>query len=89
MSKFKKISLSSIAILFISGCSGPGAETEFAPGTILNPSPVTSPVTSSTNHVKYGETVTTTNGWNISADTTDPVEKKTLPNGWTIEVKYE
>lgn len=75
--------------LFIASCSGPGAESEFAPGTILNPSPVTSPVTSSTNHVKYGESVTTTNGWNVSADTTDSVEKKTLPNGWTIEAKYE
>lgn len=74
-----------VALLFLFACTGPGADSGFAPGA----EHVVPPSTNSTNHVKYGQTVTLGNGWQVSNDNTDPVEQKTLPNGWQIEVKYE
>lgn len=76
-----------IPVLFLAACSGPGAETGFAPGMVTTP--VTVPTTASTNYIKYGEVVHTSNGWIVSNDNTDPVQEKTLSNGWTVEVKYE
>lgn len=76
-----------LPVLFLFACTGPGAETGFAPGASA---PVVPPATTTTtNHVKYGETVMTSNGWQVSNDNADPVEQKTLPNGWQVEVKYE
>lgn len=77
-----------IPLLFLVACSGPGADSGFAPGSAAV-MPVTLPTTTSTNHVKYGEVVITGNGWTVSNDNTDPVEQKTLANGWTVEIKYE
>lgn len=39
--------------------------------------------------IKYAETQTTSNGWEITMDTTDPVEDVALGNGWNVEVRYE
>ena len=44
---------------------------------------------SNESSIKYGESVTLTNGWDMSIDTTDPVEEVTLASGWNVEVKYE
>lgn len=74
-------------ILFLVACTGPGAESGFAPGAVITP--VVEPTTTSSNHIKYGQAVTTSNNWEVAMDTTDPVEQKTLSNGWTVEVKYE
>lgn len=75
-----------LPILFLVACTGPGADSGFAPG-LANAPPVTT--TTASNHIKYGEVVTTSNSWQVAMDTTDPVEQKTLSNGWTVEVKYE
>lgn len=75
-----------IPVLFFAACSGPGADAGFAPGMATEP--ITLPVTP-TNNIKNGEVVRTSNGWTVSNDNTDPVEQKTLSNGWTVEVKYE
>lgn len=74
-------------ILFLVACTGPGTGAGFAPGKANTP--VVTPTTTSTNHIKYGEVVTSSNNWKVAMDTTDPVEQKTLSNGWTMEVKYE
>lgn len=74
-------------ILFLAACTGPGSDSGFAPGTVSTP--VVTPTTTSTNHIKYGEVVTTSNNSEVAMDATDPVEQKTLSNGWTVEVKYE
>lgn len=75
------------SVLFLVACSGPGSESGFAPGEAIKQ--VTLPEATSTNHIKYGELVNTSNGWRVSNDNTDPVEQKTLSNGWMVEVKYE
>lgn len=77
--------LTMIPIFFLMACSGPGADSGFAPGAAA----VVPVTTTSSNHLKYGEMVTTSNGWQVAHDNTDPVEQKTLSNGWTVEVKYE
>lgn len=74
-------------ILFLVGCTGPGADSGFAPGATIIP--VVLPTTSSSDHVKYGEIVTTANNWEVAMDTSDPIEEKVLSNGWNVEVKYE
>lgn len=76
-----------ISLFFLVACSGPGADSGFAPGVVTTP--VTLPAATPLNHIKYGELVTTSNGWIVSNDSADPVEHKTLSNGWTVEVKYE
>jgi hypothetical protein len=78
-----------ILSFFIAACSGPGAEKGFAPGTVVNPSPVPSPESTTTSNVKYGQRVVTANNWEVVTDSSDPVEHKQLSNGWTVEVKYE
>lgn len=75
------------SILFLVACTGPGASSGFAPGAAAPV--VVEPTTTSTNHIKYGEVVTTSNNYEVSMDNADPVEQKTLANGWTVEVKYE
>ena len=77
-----------LPILFLFACTGPGADSGFAPGAAIVPVSAT-PTTTATSSIKYGETVTTSNNWQVSNDNTDPVEQKTLSNGWTVEVKYE
>lgn len=77
-----------VPFLFIVACSGPGAASGFAPGVALQP--VVTPVTDAADYnVKHGEVVTTASGWQVSHDSTDPVEQKTLLSGWTVGVKYE
>lgn len=76
-----------IPLLFLVACTGPGADSGFAPGAAIQP--VSSLTSTTEDHVKHGEVVTTSNGWIVSNDNTDPVEQKTLSNGWMVEVKYE
>lgn len=75
-------------ILFLVACTGPGSDSGFAPGAVVKPVSAT-PTTTAEGSVKYGSTVTTSNNWQVSHDNADPVEQKTLSNGWTVEVKYE
>lgn len=77
-----------ISLLFFVACTGPGAESGFAPGAAIE-QPVMSFENAPANHVRHGEIVVTSNGWTVSSDNTDPVEQKTLSNGWMVEVKYE
>ena len=56
--------------------------------------PVTSPFITVTDisaqsNFKFGESNTSTNGWEISIDTTDPVEEVLLASGWNLEVRFE
>ncbi len=83
-----KTVLTLFPILFLVACTGPGADSGFAPGAVQAPVSAT-PTTTAEGSVKYGETVTTSNNWQVSHDNADPVEQKTLSNGWTVEVKYE
>ena len=78
-----------LPILFLFACTGPGAESGFAPGGGLAAPVSATPTTTATSSIKYGQTITTSNNWQVSNDNTDPVEQKTLSNGWTVEVKYE
>jgi hypothetical protein len=41
------------------------------------------------SYMKYGEKKTIANGWEMSMNTTDPVERIALENGWTAEVKHK
>lgn len=77
----------SFSFLFLVACTDSGADLGFAPSAAVQP--VTLPTTITTNHVKYGEVVTTGNGWTVSNDNTDSVEQKTLASGWKVQVKYE
>lgn len=77
-----------ISLLFLVACTGPGADSGFAPGAATE-QPVMSFEDRPANHVRHGEIVVTANGWTVSNDNTDPIEQKTLSNGWMVEVKYE
>lgn len=77
-----------LLFLFLVACTGPGASSGFAPGAAIIPVSAT-PTTTATSSIKYGETITTTNNWQVSNDNSDLVEQKTLSNGWQVEVKYE
>ncbi len=83
-----KIVLILFPILLLVACTGPGAASGFAPGAVVAPVSAT-PTTTAQDSVRYGEMIITSNNWQISHDNTDPVEQKTLSNGWTVEVKYE
>ena len=69
-------------IFLLQSCSG--ASNGFAPGaaTVIPNSPLVS-------NIKYGQIITLGNNWEVTIDNADFVENKVLPNGWTVEVKYE
>ena len=72
-----------MSVLFFSACSGSG--TGYAPGA-------DAPAGASNNkdvYLSQSQQVTTTNGWVLDADQTNPVQPKTLVNGWKVEVRYE
>lgn len=53
------------------------------------PVALTPPASSASSvHMKYGETQIA-GGWEVSLDTSDPVETIEMANGWTVEVVYE
>lgn len=76
-----------LAIALISLLTVACGQTEgFAPAT----TPFVAPTDiSAQSNLKFGESNTSANGWEISLDTTDPVEEVLLANGWNVEVKYE
>lgn len=56
--------------------------------------PTTSPFISVTDisdqsNFKFGESNTSSNGWEMSIDTTDPVKEVLLASGWSFEVRFE
>lgn len=62
-----------------------------APSEPLPPgsgAPPSSP-SSAESLMKYAETQSLANGWEVSLDTSDPVETIQLANGWTVEVVHE
>lgn len=63
-----------------SACSGAG--TGYAPGPAA-------PAANENVYLSQSQQVTTSNGWVLDADQTNPVQSKTLGNGWKIEVRYE
>jgi hypothetical protein len=69
------------------GCGGQSGG--IAPSHPNNNLPTLVIDTADQSNFKYGETQTTSNQWEVSIDTTDPVENVTLSNGWNVEVKYE
>ena len=77
-----KTLIGGIFLLAVSSCGQPSGN---APGG-QDPAPI--PVTPpSTAVMKFGETVTTSSGWTVTVDSSDPVESSTLANGWTVEVQ--
>ena len=69
--------------LLASACSKSGGG--YAPG-------LAEPIASAQNKnvfLSQSQQVTTSNGWVLDADQTNPVQSKTLVNGWKVEVRYE
>ncbi len=83
--KFAKVFLLiPMCAIFVS-CSK--ATDGVAPG-----SPITPPsavLDSSDANMKYGSIVTSSSGWVINFDSTDPVKATTTATGWQVEIKYE
>ncbi len=80
--KFKILYL--ILSLLVVSCSQ--SSDGFAPTETTLP-PIIEPTND--NNFKYGETVTTSGGWEASLDTTDSINDINIANGWVVEVKYE
>ncbi len=59
-----------------------------APSPVLNNPPAAVIDVTYEAHMKFGKNQTV-NGWQVSLDTTDPVETITLANGWNVEVADE
>lgn len=72
-----------ITSLILAGCGGAG--NGFAPSNIVN-SPTNFADVSKESNFKYGESSSSSNGWEMSIDTTDPVQEIVLANGWNVEV---
>lgn len=70
--------------LLASACGGQSGG--FAPTTTPF---VTLTDISAQSNFKFGESNTSSGGWEMSIDTTDPVEEVLLANGWNVEVKFE
>ncbi len=83
--KFQVMVILIASTLFV-GCGGQSGG--LAPSRDILP---TLPITdvSGDSNLKYGESVSSINGWEVSIDTTDPIEEVTLANSWNVEVKYE
>ncbi len=82
MESFNKVFLIIFVVLFMQSCGQPAGN---APG-ITTDSPATGLYEVS---VTNGESQITSNGWTIGVDTTDPVQRVTLANGWTVEDAHE
>lgn len=75
-----------IALLCLLTAACGGQSGGFAPTTTPF---VTLTDISEQSNFKFGESNTTSNGWEMSLDTTDPVEEVLLANGWNVEVRFE
>ena len=71
-------------LCFLESCGAPSGNAPSTP--VPTPSPST---TVYETFPKFGETKSTSLGWEVTADTSDSIETKTLANGWTIEVLHE
>jgi hypothetical protein len=80
------IAMSILVLVLASGCGQPSGN---APGAAPSPDPIDPPSSSYSAVMKYGQTVTTTSGWTVSIDNSDPVVNSSLANGWTVEVLNE
>ncbi len=74
-----------IILGFMFGCGGQGSGV--APSAPAPPA--ISIVIDNQSVLKYGQQVSSINGWNVSIDHSDPVETVNLANGWTVEVLHE
>jgi hypothetical protein len=74
-----------LIVVVMQSCSGPSGG--FAPGG--SSELPASPATGYQMNYKNGINATTSSGWNITMDTTDPIQNKAANGGWTVEVKYE
>lgn len=70
--------------LLIAACGGQSGG--FAPTT--TPFVAFTDISAESNF-KFGESNISTNGWELSIDTTDPVEEVLLASGWNVEVRFE
>ena len=75
--------------VLISSCGQPGGSAPSAPPPVPTPTPPIPSTPVSSAILKNGESVTTSGGWTVSFDSTDPVETSVLANGWTVEVLHE
>ncbi len=82
-----RIIIKFLICVLIVGCQQP--DQSFAPSDPDPYFPEIPDPQGNTSTIKYGQTITTMNGWKASLDTADFVQPQTLPNGWTVEVKYE
>ncbi len=79
--RFLLIPMCAIAV----GCKK--ATDGVAPGAPVSPPSVV--LDSSNANMKYGSIVTSSSGWVINFDSTDPVKATTTASGWQVEIKYE
>lgn len=82
-----KILLLISTLFFITACGGQSGG--LAPSKDQNQP--TAPIAdiSYESNFRFAESKTTGNGWEVTLDTTDPVEHVALGNGWTVEVMHE
>lgn len=77
----------SIALFCLLTAACGGQSGGFAPTAT---SPFENPIdVSAQSNFKFGESNTSSNGWEMSIDTTDPVNEVLLANGWNVEVRFE
>lgn len=82
--KFQLKILITLFCLLTAACGGQSGG--FAPTT--TPFETLTDISAESNF-KFGETNLPGNGWEISLDTTDPVEEVLLASGWNVEVRFE
>lgn len=75
--------------MMLAGCGGQSGGLAPSKSAVDVPSSSAIADVSDSSSIKLGNVVTSTNAWEMSIDTTDPVEEVTLASGWNVEVKYE
>lgn len=73
-----------VSCLLFAACGGQTGG--FAPATL--PLATHTDISEQSN-LKFGESNTSASNWEVSLDTTDPVEEILLANGWNVEVRFE
>lgn len=82
-----KILLGLILSMLLSACGGQSGGLAPSKESVNTPNPIAD--ISYESNIKFAETQNTGNGWEVTLDTTDPVESVALGNGWNVEVRYE
>lgn len=82
-----KIVAGSFFLLLVFGCGSQGSGT--APSNDSPRPNLPSVDTSQESEMRYGQTVQTSSGWDVTIDASHSVETAELTNGWTVEARSE